>query len=105
MHVPHELSRESFQNSFDQVSHIALPNLALETGGIFPLTSLRLEQSNLNPGLQISQVWVCIPGGPFGDCVILNESHRLPELFLHLGSKAAMTFIKKTPWGTRVGPR
>ena len=77
----------------------------METGGIFPLISLRLEQSNLNPGLQISQVWVCILGGPFGDCVILDEPHYLPELFLHLGSKAATTFIKKAPWGTRVGPR
>lgn len=96
---PMELSKGIFPKlKFDQVSPTALPNWPWRLGD-FPLTLLRLEQSNLNPGLQISQVWVCILGGPFGDCVVLDESHHLPELFPHLGSKAAMTFIKEDPMG------
>lgn len=42
--------------------------------------------------LGVSQVWVCILGGPLGDGVTLDESQQLSGLFPRLGGKAANSF-------------
>lgn len=95
-HIPHELSKESFQNSNSTGQPHCPPQPGLRGCGDFPAHLTEMGTEQFKTWAPHQQIWICILGGPPGDCVILDESHHLPEPFPHLGNKAAMTFTKKT---------